>query len=548
MVVIGYYHSQGVIYDSRGHATPVFGLADILESFLESFDQPGQTTWKLAWDIDDLVIPVLRLMDKELLQTLGETERCEFYAQPRNGPVRRYRLWYPRNQGVGQAFGITNKSEQRETMIWHLGSFMPDGMPPPDDAIDVELYGRKILSIFAKRLGYQPLPGSFFSPVNVVKPYLQRMSLPKLADLPPKVANYASKCMSPPWVEAHQLGYFDNAFDYDLSNAYSTILRDLPDWRLGTWAEGADYQAKAMMGYCCCNINIDPKVTLHPIITEQDDGLVVCGTGPHKETYRTKAQIDFIRSRKLGTVEILDGVWWFPSTLHPIRQPLKTVISRLTRQRNDMEWDEKPVDRMLGRYEAKKAMVGMWGYTARWDWENDKEPDEFYNPPWAAEITTRIPLKVAAFIYRKHLVDNVINIAVDGFPSDREAELTPEDIAQGWKLSETGPTLVMSRNHAWLGTKRPEGLQLGQVMQLIGLGHKARNSLWVHKFNRQATLGDCMQRGDLGLLGETIECQSTLHVKQDHNRVFAKGPKTGRDLLTHRYRSKPFEIKEESHG
>src|SRR5690606_38597318 len=111
----------------------------------------------------------------------------------------------------------------------------------PKDALEVEMYSRKILDICAKVLRIQAVPRHFFSPVNILKPYVQSWGLPQVKDLPSKVANYAAKCMSPPWVEAHQLGAWDRAYDIDLSNAYGTILRDLPDWRLGDWFESSDF-------------------------------------------------------------------------------------------------------------------------------------------------------------------------------------------------------------------------------------------------------------------------------------------------------------------
>lgn len=538
MIIVGYWPQDGVISDSRGMVMPVIDLGNVIDMLLEPYRVEGQTTWKLAWDIDDLAIPIVKLLPPEHLQRLAETEACELYIPTKWGGSRRVRIWYPRNEGVGQCLAINDKSNQNEVIIWHLGSFIPDGVEPPRNAPEVEEYARKILRIFAKQLGYEPRPGNFFSPVNVLKPYVKAMSLPKLADLPDKAANYASKCMSPPWVEAHQVGYWQKVYDYDLTNAYAGILRDLPDWRLGEWREGKDFQPDAMLGYCICDCTIRPEAVLHPIITELEDGRVVSGVGLHKEKPLTKAQINFIRKWQLGTVDILDGVWWYPAK---VRQPLKTVISRLSDQREQMARTESQVDRILGRYEAKKAMVGLWGYTARWEWEKGKEPDEFYNPPWAAEITTRVPLKVADFIYRKKAVRNVINIAVDGFPSDHQIPLTPEDIAAGWKESYVGPCLSLSDTHSWLSDKKPEGIHLDAVLKMITA--KPSNIMWARQFKRRATLGDATLRRKLGIIGSTIVCRSTLHLKQDRSRVFRREPKTGRDLLTKKYRSKPFDMK-----
>ena len=549
MIVVGYHINNGVISNSLGDTIPTFDPETILDEFMEPHRSQGDSTptWKVAWYLDELLVPLLRMLPRDYLQTLAEREAVDFGLTTRDGKAKRYRLWYPRNEGVGQCVCVTDRSDPNcpwgqwpEVYIWNIQNHCPDGLEPPKDALEVEMYGRKLLEIYAKVLKIQPVPKHFFSPVNVIKPYVEGMGLPKVADLPPKVANYAAKCMSPPWVEAHQLGHWDRANDVDLSNAYGTVLRDLPDWRYGEWFESRDFQTDAKFGYCLCNLVIRPEVSLHPILTELKEstsGFTVCATGHHREKYLTSRQIEFVRRWKLGEVEILDGVWWFPKK---IRQPFKTVIERLTTQREAMEGDLKPGDAKMGRFAAKKVIVGLWGYTARWEWEKGKDPAEFYNPVWAAEITTRIPLRVASLIYRKKLVKHVICMAVDGFNCDCNVDLEPEDENLGWKVSEWGPTLCMSSHHSWMGERKPEGLYLGDIINLMR--SKPSANMWARTLTRKATLGDAMVRGNLGLLGQPITVPLTVHLKQEHNRVFRPAPRTGKDLLSKTYRSKPYDM------
>jgi len=550
MIVIGYHAQNGVITNSRGAVIPC--LADpepLIDEFFEPYREQGDgvVTWKVAWDLDGLIIPFLRLLPRDYLQTLAEKESVEFGLNTSDGKKKKYRLFYPRADGVGQCLCFTDRSDPNtpwgqwpEVYIWNIALHCPDGLEPPKDAVEVEMYGRKILEICAKVLKIQPQPKHFFSPVNILKPYVENMGLPKVAELPPKVANYAAKCMSPPWVEAHQLGHWDRANDIDLSNAYGTVLATLPDWRLGKWCESNEFQKDAKFGYCLCNLHIRPEVTLHPILSELKEstsGFTVSAIGEHKEKFLTSRQIEFVQHWKLGEVEILDGVWWFAEK---IRQPLRTVIERLTTQREAMEGDLKPVDAKLGRFLAKKMIVGLWGYTARWDWEKGKAPDPFYNPVWAAEITTRIPLRVASLIYRKKLVKHVICMAVDGFNCDCNVDLEPEDENLGWKISEWGPALCLSSHHSWMGQRKPEGLLLDDIISLMQ--SKPSANMWARTISRRATLGDAMVRGNLSLLGQTITVPTTVHLKQEHNRVFHPAPRTGKDLLKKVYRSKPYDM------
>jgi hypothetical protein len=549
MIVVGYQMQGATLTNSRGAAIPCTSVEDIVDELMEPYRMQGDgtATWKVAWFLDDIMVALLRLLPRDLVQTLGEKESVEFSLATREGRHKRYRLWYPRQDGVAQCICMTDRSDPNtpwgqwpEVYVWNISLHCPDGMEPPKDALEAEMYGRKVLDICAKVLKIQAVPKHFFSPVNILKPYVQSWGLPQVKDLPPKVANYAAKCMSPPWVESHQIGYWDRAYDVDLSNAYGTILRDLPDWRLGEWFESTDFQEKAAFGYCLCDLFIRPEVSLHPILMEVEDsesGLTLSATGWQRERFLTSRQIKFIQQWKLGEVRLHDGVWWFPKK---VRQPLKTVIERLTSQREAMEGELKPVDAKLGRFVAKKMIVGLWGYCARWDWERGKAPDEFYNPVWAAEITTRIPLRVASLIYRKKVMQNVICMAVDGFNADCEVDLTPEDENLGWKFAECGPTLCLSSHHSWMGDRRPEGLLLRDIIDL--LKSKPKATMWAVTHSRKATLGDCMVRGNLSLLGQKIDVPMTVHLQQEHNRIFRPAPKTGRDLLSKKFRSKPYNL------
>jgi hypothetical protein len=177
MIVIGYYVVNGtVITTSRGGSVPVLDLCDIFDELLEPYQVQGEggETWKFCDDVDTLAIPILRLMPSTLLQDLADRESVEFDTHDRTGKARRFRVWYPRTDGIGQCLAVTDKSDPSrnwkdnpETIVWTLTSFLPDGMELPHDAMEVELYARKILDIFAKQLKIQPKPGSFFSPVNV---------------------------------------------------------------------------------------------------------------------------------------------------------------------------------------------------------------------------------------------------------------------------------------------------------------------------------------------------------------------------------------------
>lgn len=523
MRIVAYQVDTDLLMNSRGVDCWATGnICTVLDYLLEPYGDE-ESVFKFAWDIDSLAIPLLQMMPRDMLQQLADTEACEINTIDAAGNPRRYRLWYPRQGGIGQALAITDKDEREEAIIWHLLNFMPEGIEPPHNVEECEDYARKVLTVFARDLGFQPTPKKLFSPVNVVRPYLDQMSLPELACLPSKVANYAAKCIMPPWVEALKLGHWDCVWDLDQVNAYPSVLTTLPDWRAGTWRQG-DYRADAALGYVHCDYEIFDAVTLHPIIDETDDGARAT-VGMHNDRYLTKGQVDFIHKWRIGRVRIHDGVWWFPDKFH---MPLQTVVGRLMRQRAGMSGDA-----VVGRLLAKRVMTGLWGYTARWDWRAGKEPDNLFNPPWAAEITTQVAMRNAELIYREKLVDSVISVAVDGFLCERHPTLP-----DGWKLSASGPALVISATQVWFGGKRPDGRLLPQVLELVQSAPKQNSWGWM--FKRRATLGDCKLRRNYDLLGTTISCQSSISLKQARNRDFPTLPTNGGALLKNKYTSSPL--------
>ena len=271
MIVVGYQVDVDLLMDSRGGACWVTGnICTILDFLLETPGDP-EAVYKVAWDVDELAIPILQLLPDDLLRRLAETESCDIYTTDQTGASRRYRIWYPRADGIGQAFAITNKTDREQATIWHLRNFIPAGVEPPHNAEECEAYARKVLRVFSKGLGFQPTPAKLYSPVNVVKPYIESMNLPRLAQLNEKVANYAAKCLRPPWVEALKIGYWERAWDWDQNAAYANALAVLPDWRLGKWKQGP-YQEKAALGYVRCDYEIFPEVTCHPIREDAPGG------------------------------------------------------------------------------------------------------------------------------------------------------------------------------------------------------------------------------------------------------------------------------------
>ena len=106
-----------------------------------------------------------------------------------------------------------------------------------------------------------------------------------------------------------------------------------------------------------------------------------------------------------------------------------------------------------------------------------------------------------------------------------------------WRLSSVSPALVISSGLVFLRGKKPKGLTLEDVLEMIkkhpGKGYYERS------VTRRVTLGDALV-GEFADLGKEKEMFSSIDLYQaQHDREFSKVPETGRQLLGNHYKSKP---------
>lgn len=107
-----------------------------------------------------------------------------------------------------------------------------------------------------------------------------------------------------------------------------------------------------------------------------------------------------------------------------------------------------------------------------------------------------------------------------------------------WRLSYTGPALVVSSGLVFYAEKRPKGLSLEDVLGMIkehpGQGYYEK------LVKRRVTLGDALSLGRFSELGtEKLMTSSLDFYRVEHDRDFLKLPKSGGALLRNKYQSKP---------
>jgi len=78
------------------------------------------------------------------------------------------------------------------------------------------------------RIGFKP--SKLTSPIAIYEEIqLNHMDLPTVADMPYEVADYAYSASGRLWIEAFQLGYWEDAVEIDIRSAFPSVMTHLVD-------------------------------------------------------------------------------------------------------------------------------------------------------------------------------------------------------------------------------------------------------------------------------------------------------------------------------
>jgi len=207
MIVVAYetrLTGNGVILiESSGDSVPVANLNDVFSFMLEpqapDYWQPQHDRCiRVAWELDAMVAPILKLLGPERCSRLLRTHKCNIYPS---------RLFYIPSKifSVEGVIKIGGEWVKAKANYYDLQQFYPE-LGAPSDVEEIQMLGHKLLYELSK-MDLQPT--KLTSPVSIYEEcVLDYLDLPKLMDIPQEVSKYATGCMGRSWVEAHQLGYW----------------------------------------------------------------------------------------------------------------------------------------------------------------------------------------------------------------------------------------------------------------------------------------------------------------------------------------------------
>lgn len=473
---------------------------------------------KVTFDLDQFIAPILRLLPMSQIRELSS----------------------PKHQS-GNIFYIPSKllsleTKEHKSYLYHLAQYFED-MDEPTDPLLIAGLGTDIVEAY-KQMGMSPY--KLTSPVAVYEAeILNHCQIPTILDLPgakeEEVIDFAEACIGRLWISAFQVGHWETeeVYSYDVQSSFPFWASQLYSIKYANFAKSKYLCPDAQWGFIKGRITINDNVKVHPILHKNDKGDIInpCGSW---EDIITLQEWEFINKWKIGTFEPIEG--WYIKFNAPVK-PLEIPLQRLFNLRHKGGLVKALAKRM--------ATGGCYGKFI--EHHDDGTVGKYYNPLWAAMVSTLARLQVAEFIYTHELQNDLIHIGVDGLLSSKYVPIK-EKVAMGyWRLNPPSSALVLSPGRVYTGDKKPQGLNYNMIMQMIK--SRPRDSYYSTILRRRQTLAESVELNDLAHLGIIKDTHSSLDLnllRTGQDRIFKDFPHTGGELIANKYPSSPYEIAEPS--
>ncbi|MBU1118239.1 hypothetical protein KKD37_04745 [Patescibacteria group bacterium] len=480
-----------LVQDSEGEEVLAKNFDQIGKFLLEDYDDVDRGTkyLKVVYDLDQFAGTIFKTLPVELVDKFDDGETKVQYGS--------FKIFYIPSKmlGIDGKFrtlinGNIYKEDRAETVIYHLKQYYPEALDlPPQDVKDM---GIQLINQL-QRMGLNPT--RLVSPISIYEEsVLSHMTVPRACHVPEEAEDaldYSMAVMNREWRSAYRLGYWETAYDYDLTSAYPSLIAKLRDIRQAKWWKSnqeQDCDWGIMKGWLTINLDISPIVC--------EDNILRSGTWLE---YITTEDAKFIRDYKIGDFKAIDG--WFMNYAIKDCYPFDIAMNRLFGMR---------ATNHLVKLVSKKISVGLGGKFA--EIKYDGSYGDYFNPIYRLMTTDRARLKVAKFIYDHELQDNLIGVMVDGVLADKELKLKGGSLMGNWRLNKPTPALVLSTGYQFTGDKKPGNISFAQIYNAMK-AHPNKTSYCDIEFNSIS-----------------------------HDRKFDVLPKTGGQLLNNIYESKPISV------
>ena len=519
MRILGYHISNGIIANSDGEHT-------IEPPFLDFLLQPKTDTIKVFYHLGYNVANLIKLINltKEEAKRLHDTSKLRLPPYELTYPAGKSRFFSAKKgYYFGNPFATFSDMSQYSPAELNEAETVESCTAKAKLA---KITGEIVYGALAK-LGCHPT--SLTSPIKVFeKEYLKKLALATVDDIPEEAGYYAYQCCDGNWLEAFQLGHWEQAWDYDINSAYPSEVAQLLDLKRGKWIESKEFIPEAAYGYCLGVVTIHAPFS--PIFYHKE------GKGFESTNYAvvgswerclTKKQIEFIEKWKLGGFEIKNGWWW---NADERVKPLENTVKQLQTQ--------KELSTGLEREVIKRTMAGIFGKFLQ---KIGGGLGEMFNPVYGAEVEVNTQLKVAEFALQNNVVP--LQIAVDGMLLDKPAPTKVNPEMGDWKQAATAPCIIAGTGAVAVKGREQTG-EFSLSYDWLKRCVEQEPAATVYKMSKWSpvTLAVALSMDKWDKLGSLQETTKTVDIGGEIKRCYRVAPKNGGELLDRHYESEPWDV------
>lgn len=479
-------------------------------------DNPKEN--KLFYDLDPSVASLIKM-------TLNEQQAEDLYKKEKV-VVDGYKITYFPTRffaidGANSFINFGNMIRYKSDVHYSPDDTIDDKIAKAKEAESIAISTRQIL----KELGLDPQ--RIISPVGaLIDKYVWSLRPPTVDDIPMEVGELAYKTIKGNWLEAYQLGYWQEAFDYDINLAYGSVLSTLLDIRRGVWVEDTAIPNNAIYGFADGILDINKP--FHPFLMKQGDEYTYTPMG-NRPDQLTKQQIDLLHQHQLGTFDIKQGWWWIPSETKPKYTPLKGIITHLHKIRSESDG--------LKRAILRQMIAGIWGRMV------EVRKDKFgklFNPVWGSIVENNIKCQVCDTCLSAKIIP--LLVAVDGVITEKPLPIQDTSTMGGWRLSHKGKCIIASSGVVGFeGKEGAEEFALRFEWLYQQLQEYPKQTEYTMAKYSPMTLAKAIQNNTFDKLGELQQSNRTIIIGKDYKRLWKDYPKDGADLLANHYQSTPID-------
>ena len=540
MRIIVYYYQNGYLYSSNSGKSQ-----DALKMILEdsSYNDLGnEPTIQCFYHLDHAVANICKQFTEQ------EIRRLWIHPTDGDDKIEHGRVWkkideinYEFKYFPKTLFTIEKKAgDYPFAIVSDMTQYMVTKIEP--DLKDGGIYSRLSIAEQTARDVYNSLiklglkPKSLTSPITAYKDIIKAMNLPTWEDMPEEANQYYYNTCSGGWIETFKTGHWDKLYTYDLKSAYPSKMRNLVDFRKGTWekVDSVPNHKTGMLGVFNCTAEMEAD--LHCIVYRDEREYNFNPNGTY-DTLITWNKLIYAQFHEWGRFHVKDGWVWTPKD-GVVCYPLRKKMDELFKLKGEAETniERNVIKRLMNAFEGKMCERIFFERNGKL---SPTTFGEIFNPCWRSEVENNTHLSVINFCIKNNITP--IAIMTDGVVTDVDLQIPSSTAMGGWKLDSVTKGLVMGSGILALQGKHKEGdfsLNYDVLMEKID----PNSTEIVLEKDGFVSIGEACERNLFHKLGEYEVDKRVIKLNSDTKRIYPNEPENFGELLKGHYDSIPIDI------